>query len=326
MWAYLVGAAALVFAALAYEYRLRRPDCIVLSETRTGLRVRRGPFYPRHFSVAIRRATHSLQLAVEAAAAGNVELRIRLAGTAAPSPEHLPALVRVGGWQPDAVAKAAEELTVVLQGLVKEFTEQHEIHSLTSQGILGYLNEKAGASAEKLGLEIISLAVQSFEPANPQIAEALRQQEHARILEQTEKLNQLARSAAAKARIQADEEIAVLENQLQLKKAGLQTAQLELESRLARERLQEELERNRMRLQFEKEELEMLKDSPELLLLTPQAARLAEASQGLKNARTIVSLSPQDLSQGSDLLGIFQSLLQKALESFREQREKATTL
>ncbi len=326
MWAYFVGPIALVCAALAYEYRLRRPDCIVLSETRTGLRVRRGPFYPRHFSVAIRRTTHSLQLTVEAAAAGNVELRIRLAGTAAPSPGHLLELVRVGGWQPDAVARAADELTVVLQGVVKEFTEQHEIHSLTSQGILANLNEKAGASAEKLGLEVISLAVQSFEPANPQIAEALRQQEHARILEQTEKLNQRARSAAAKARIQADEEIAVLENQLQLKKAELQTAQLEQESRLARERLQEELERNRMRLQFEREELGMLKDSPELLLLTPQAARLAEASQGLKNARTIVSFSPQELSQGSDLLGIFQSLLQRALDSYREQKEKATAL
>jgi len=323
MWAYLVGPVVLGCAALAYEYRLRRPDCIVLSETRSGVRVRRGPFYPRHFSVAVRRVTQSLQLTIDAAAAGNVELRVRLAGTAAPSAAHLAELVRVGGWQPDAGNRAAEELKVVLQGLVKEFTERQEIQSLTSQGILSHLNDKAGALAEKLGLEIISLSVQSFEPANPQIAEALRQQEHARILEQTEKLNQQARSAAAKARIQADEEIAVLENDLQLRKAGLQTAQLDLESRLARERLQEELERNRMRLQFEKEELEMLKDSPELLLLTPQAARLAEASQSLKNARTIVSISPQELSQGPDLLRIFHSLLQKVLDSYRDQSEKA---
>ncbi len=323
MWPYLVGPIVLVCAALAYEYRLRRPDCIVLSETRTGVRVRRGPFYPRHFSVAVRRTTQSLQLTIDATAAGNVELRIKLAGTAAPSAAHLPELVRAGGWQSDAGTRAAEELKVVLQGLVKEFTERQEIHSLTSQGILAYLNQKAGAGAEKLGLEVISLSVQSFDPANPQIAEALRQQEHARILEQTEKLNQQARSAAAKARIQADEEIAVLENDLQMRKAGLQTAQLDLESRLARERLQEELERNRMRLQFEKEELEMLKESPELLLLTPQAARLAEASQSLKNARTIVSISPQELSQGPDLLRIFHSLLQKVLDNYREQNEKA---
>jgi hypothetical protein len=53
----------------------------------------------------------------------------------------------------------------------------------------------------------------------------------------------------------------------------------------------------------------LLKNNPELLMLTPQAARLAEASQSLKNARTIVSLSSQDLPQGSELLGMFRGLL-----------------
>ena len=48
-----------------------------------------------------------------------------------------------------------------------------------------------------------------------------------------------------------------------------------------------------------------------------QAARLAEASQGLRNARTIVSLSPQDLAQGSELLNMFQAFLAKALDSSR---------
>jgi len=73
--------------------------------------------------------------------------------------------------------------------------------------------------------------------------------------------------------------------------------------------------RNRMRLAFEKEGLEVLQSSPELLMLTPQAARLAEASQSLKNARTVISLSPQDLDHGSELLGFFQNLLQKAMET-----------
>jgi hypothetical protein len=50
-------------------------------------------------------------------------------------------------------------------------------------------------------------------------------------------------------------------------------------------------------------------------MLTPQAARLAEASQSLKNARTVISLSPQDLDHGSELLGFFQNLLQKAMEA-----------
>ena len=323
-WA-LVAVFAVVIAVFAYEYRLRRPDCIVLCETRTGLGVRRGPFYPRHFSLPIRRTPHSLLLTVDATAAGNLDIRVKLVGTVAPSLENLPALIRVGGWQAAAVAKAAEELQVLLQGFVKEFTETHEIHNLSSQNILDHLNERIVISGNKLGLEVISLAIQSFEPVDPQIAEALRQQEHARILEQTEQVSHQARINAARAKFKADEEIAVLEHELGLKKADLHKTQLQQESGLARQRLQDELQRNRMRLQFEKEELELLKNNPELLMLTPQAARLAEASQSLKNARTIVSLSSQDLPQGSELLGIFRGLLQKALDGCREQKERNTT-
>ncbi len=322
---YLAGLVLILGVIIVYEYRLRRPDVIVLYETKRGLGIRTAAFYPRHFSLPIRRTTHSLQLTIDATAMGNLEIRIRLVGTVAPSEQHLEALVRAGGWQADAVAKASEELQVMLPGFVKEFTERHEINILSSQSILDYVNGKAVAGAERLGLEIISLAIQSFEPANPQIAEALRQQEHARLLEQTEKLNQQARIAAARERSKADEQIAVLDNELELKKAELKKAQLEQESQLAQRRLHDELERNRMRLQFEKEELDMLKGSPELLMLTPQAARLAEASQSLKNARTIVSISPQDLPQGSELLGIFHGLLQKALDSYREQKEKTPT-
>jgi hypothetical protein len=321
MWPFL--GLLLVCLLVVYEYRFRRPDYIVLYETKEDFRIRRGLLYPRHFSLPIRRTTHSIQMTIDATAAGNLEIRIKLVGTVAPSMDHLLALIRVGGWQTDAVGKAAEELQVLLQGFVKEFTEQHDIHSLSSQKIIDYLNEKIVVSRDKLGLDVISLAIQSCEPANPQIAEALRQQEHARILEQTEKLNHQARIAAARAKSKADEEIAILDNELELKKAQLQKVKLEEESALAHQRLEDELQRNRMRLQFEKEELEMLKNSPELLMLTPQAARLAEASQSLKNARTIISLSPQESPQGSELLGIFHRLLQRALDGYREQKEKA---
>ena len=89
---------------------------------------------------------------------------------------------------------------------------------------------------------------------------------------------------------------------------------LEKESALTQQSLADELARNRMRLAFEIEELEVLKSSPELLMLTPQAARLAEASQNLKNARTVISLTPPDAAHGSELLNLFQELLQKAME------------
>jgi hypothetical protein len=35
----------------------------------------------------------------------------------------------------------------------------------------------------------------------------------------------------------------------------------------------------------------------------------------LKNARTVISLSPQEAASGSELLNLFQSMLHKALES-----------
>jgi hypothetical protein len=186
--------------------------------------------------------------------------------------------------------------------------------------LLSYLNERLSLIEEKYGVELITLAVQSLDPIDPEIADALRQQEQARLMEQTERLNHQARVSAAKQipgrrRNRRDGTL------LELKKAALKKELLEQESALAQQRLEDDLARNRLRLAFEREELEVLKSSPELLMLTPQAARLAEASQNLKSARTVVSLMPQDLGHGSELFNLFQNLLQKALEAGKENNE-----
>ena len=312
----------LVIAVIAFEYRFRKPDYLVLHEQKGGWALRKGLLYPRHFSLPIRRTTHSFQLTVDATAKGNLEVKVKLGVTVAASLDNLSALIRVGGWNADAVARAAKDLEAVLQGSVKAYTEQHGIENLSSEKLHEELNRKVPASKASLGLEVISLTILSFEPVNPQISEALRQQEHARILEQTESLNQKARIAAAKAKLKADEEIALLESELELKKHDLKKSQLERESVLADIRVNEELKRSRKKLEYDKEELDMLRSSPELLMLTPQAARLAEASQSLKNARTIVSLSPQDVSQGSELLGTLQKMLLGAIEAYRTDAKK----
>jgi hypothetical protein len=254
-------------------------------------------------------------LTVEATAAGNLGVRVKLVGSVAPSLEHIQSLIRVGGWNRDAVVRATDEVQVVLQGFVNEYTERSGINALSSAAILNYLNERSTVVKERFGVELISLAIQSLDPTDPEIADALRQQEQARLLEQTESLNQQARVATARSKAQADEEIAEMEHTLDLKKAGLKQLLLEKESALTQQSLADELARNRMRLAFEIEELEVLKNSPELLMLTPQAARLAEASQNLKNARTVISLTPQEALHGSELLNLFQELLQKALEA-----------
>jgi len=180
---------------------------------------------------------------------------------------------------------------------------------------LKYLNERAYLLQERLGVELITFVVQALEPTDPEVADALRQREKARLLEETEQLNQNARLLAAKAKNQTDQEIAKLEHSLELKKIELDKELQEKEVLLAHQRLEDELARKRMHLAYEKEEVDILKGSPELLMLTPQAARLAEASQNLKSARTVISLTPQDLAQGSDLLSLFQKILNKAIES-----------
>jgi hypothetical protein len=300
---------------ILFEYRISQPDLLVLYEKDGQLSIRSGLLYPRHFSLPLKRTTYPIQLNILATAAGNLGVNVKLAGSVAPAPEHLQALIRVGGWNSEVVARAAGETCLLLEGMVKEHTEQCEIHNLTSTGIVELINQRADLFKEKFGVELVTLAVQSLDPTEAEIADALRQQEQARLLEQTERLNNQARVAAAAAKYHADEEIAKMDHNLELKKTELKKILLEQEAALAQRRVEDELSRSRLRLAFEKEELEILKKNPELLILTPQAARLAEASQGLKNARTIISLSPQDSAPGQELLTLLQNLLYKALEA-----------
>jgi len=304
-----------VIALLLIEYRIRQPDFLVLHESKSQIKLRKGLVYPRHFSLSLKRTTYPIQLTIEATAVGNLGIRVKLVGSVAPSLEHLPSLIRVGGWNQDAVARSTDEVQVLLQELVKEYAERSAINELSTTRLLNYLNERLASIDKKYGVELISLAIQSLDPTDPEIADAYRQQEQARFLEQTEQLNQQARVAAAKARSKADDDIAEMEHALELKKAQLKSQLLEKEAELAHQSLEDELVRSRMRLAFEIEELEVLKNSPELLMLTPQAARLAEASQNLKNARTVISLAPQEAAHGSELLNLFEALLQKALET-----------
>ena len=310
----VVAVLVLALALLAlFEYRVRQPDSLVLYEANGNIGLRGGVLYPRHFSLLLKRAPHPIQLSIEATAAGNLGVNVKLIGSVSPALGNLQELVRIGGWNSEAVARAAEQASIRLEGLVKEYAQRSEIQSLSSKGLADYLEGQFAGFKERFGVEVISLAVVSLDPADSEIAEALRQQEEARLMEHTKELNNQARIAAARSKFQADEEIAEMEHALELKKAALKKDLLVQENALAQTRLEDELARSRMRLAFEKEELDILKDNPELLILTPQAARLAEASQGLKNARTVISLSPQDFA-GTELGELFQRMLQKAVE------------
>lgn len=322
MWLAITIALALL-AIWLYEFRLRKPDQFVLYESGGAIRLRRGAFYPRHFSLAMPATAERLELGWEGVSRGNIPVRVQLALSVAPCLERLENLVRVGGWQRDAVVRAAQAFEAAVQGCVKGFTERQAIEELSSEALSAHLTQALGTEAPKFGLELVSLTVQAVDPADPAIVEALRQRESARILEQTEMLKHRARVSAARARIEADEQIALAEHELARKKLALQREELEQEAALAEKRTAEELARNRMRLAFEKEEIALLKASPELLLLTPQAARLAEASQALKNARTVISVGSPDTELGDKLSRIFRRFLDLVEGGEKQLAEKA---
>ena len=318
----IIGAAVIILVLIFFEYRLRKPDQIILYEAGNRVRRRKARFYPRHFSLAVSGSVHSRILDIEADAKGKLAVQIRLAAAVAASPENLADLVRAGGWNKDAVLNAAKEFDIIIEARVKEFSEKYEIEELKSEMLSEYLKNKLGKGAASLGLDVLSLTVQAVNPADEEIADAMQQRESARIIEQTEVINQRARTAARKAQIEADEEIARSEHELELKKINLKKEREEKESVLADTRTEDELKRKNMQLEFDRKEIEILKDNPELLILSPQAARLAEASQNLKNARTIVSLSPNEAAQGTELIGMLQSFLQNLIQKPKPKHEK----
>jgi hypothetical protein len=223
-----------------------------------------------------------------------------------------------------AVERATEELQVAIQGLMREFTSQHEVETISSAVLSQQLEEQLRIYGERLGLEVISVTIQSIDPTDPEIAESLQEREAARIRERTEKVNQEARVAAARARVDADAQIALAEHDLELKQLSLKREQEEEQAQLERMRVQEELDRREMQLEMDRAEIELVAQNPQLLILTPQVARLAEASQSLRNARTVVSLSGEELPEGSSILQTLLSLLRGGMSSAQDVQKSET--
>jgi len=304
----------IVFLVLFYEFRIRKPDQIVLYESRGVVKQRKGKYYPRHFSLAIPATIHSSFIKVEAEAKGKLPVIVQVALACTASPSRLSELIRVSGWNKKAVPKAAAELEILIQSYVKEFAQQYEVEELNAEKLTQHLNKKLGQTVHSLGLDIINCQVQAVDPMDEDIVDAMRKQEAARIMEQTEAANQKARVAAARARIAADEKIARSEHELALKRLALKEKQQQKEALLQKQQVEEEIKRRKMQMEVEKKEVELLKDNPELLILSPQMARLAEASQSLPNAKTVITLSPEQAERGSQVISVIQELLQKMLD------------
>lgn len=305
----------LILLAILFEYRIRKPDEILVYESGGVVQKRKGRFYPRHFSLALTGTIHSTDLKIEAEAKGKIIIQAHLVATVSASANYLDNLIRAGGWRKDTVTRATTELENLLQVTVKAFSEKQKIEDLSAENVTVHLQKKIGSTVEAIGLDIVSLNVYAIEPVDEKIAEAIQQRETARIIEETEKANQKARITAAEAKLAADERIAKWEHDLEMKKFKIRKVETEEEAKLANMRVREEVERRKLQLEFDRKEVDLIKSNPELLMLTPQAARLAEASQNLPNARTVVNLAGNEGLQGNQLLNLFQIFLQNLVES-----------
>jgi len=314
----------LVLFIILFEYRIRKPDHITMYESRGVIKQRRWRFYPRHFSLCISGTVHSVVKEVDAEAKGHLMLKFRLTVSVAPSRQFLPTLIRVGGWNKNAVLQATKELEVRLETIIRGFTEKYNIEEFSSEELLKYLKGQLKDVEKTSGLEIISINIQSVEPADEKISEAIRQRESARIFEQTEIANQNARVAAAKARTEADEKIAKFEHTLDLKKYDLNKLKEKKEIELSRLRVEEELSLKIKQMDVDRKEIELLTKNPEIMMLTPQLARLAEASQSLRNARTVVSLSPTEISSGTQLVDVFKNIFQQVASAIDKKEDEKT--
>jgi hypothetical protein len=320
---FLLAIIVFVIVLIIYEYRLRKPDQIVLYDAAGVIKRRTFRYYPRHYSLAIPGTVQTTNVEFETEARGKIGLRVQLVATVAPSPDYIDALIRVGGWNNDGIKRSIKEFDVILQSTVTEYCEKYEIEELNSDGISDYLNKKIGSQVASLGLDVLSITVQAVDPLDEKITQAMQQHETARIIEATEKANQEARIAAEKARIDADEKISKAEHELDMKRLQLKKKEESEDAQIANLRVKEELERRKMQLEFDRKEIELLKNNPELMLLTPQVARLAEASQNLRNARTVVNLAANEGTNGPQLSNLVQMLLQNLTIPAKGKSKKA---
>jgi hypothetical protein len=321
MWIAL-GCFIIVLLFILFEYRIRKPDHITMYESRDIIKQRRWRFYPRHFSLCIPGTVHSVVKEVAAEAKGHLMLKFRLAVSVAPFRQYLPTLIRVGGWNKNAVLQATKELEVRLETIIRGFSEKYKIEEFSSEEMMKNLKGQLKDVEKTSGLAIISINIQSVEPVDEKISEAIRQRESAKIFEQTEIANQNARVAASKARTEADEKIAKFEHALDLKKYELDKSKEEKEAELSRFRVEEELSLKIKQMDVDQKEIELLTNNPEVMMLTPQLARLAEASQSLRNARTVVSLSPTEISSGTQLADVIKNIFQQVAASMDKKQNK----
>lgn len=307
---------------LIFEIRIKKPDQLALFEKKGNIFLRKGKFYPRHLTLILSSSVYSYSLDIYSEAKGKLKIKTTLTLSVAPDKKDLSTLIQTGGWNENTVLNASKEINNQLNSFVQTLTEKQDIEDISPEKLINSLKENLVNNSNKLGLQVVSIGIQNIEPENIAIADAIRNRETARVLEETEAVKQNSRISSFKSKTEADDKIAKYEHQLEIMKLELKKIEDEKESILNHERVKEELKNKKLRLELEKEELSLLASHPELLVLSPQVARLADASRNLKNAKTVVSLSGKELADENPLGNLLQETIGKLTNNLKSSKNQ----
>ena len=319
MWALWIVVLLIVGGGIwaAVSLKQRRPDQLLLVEKKGRIHPYLKRWYWGRSVLALPATIRTISTEVKAQARGKIDVVAQISISFFPDPQQVQNLIRVGGWQPDAVDKVASELAGTVQGLAGELVEQMEITEVTREKLGEALRTRLRDLSPNLGVTIASVVVSAAEAADKKIADAIRQKEEARIQEETERANQQRRIATEKLRLKADDTIARLKHEMEMARLRLRETEELAAAQLDQKILEKEAEKKRLNLEIEREEVALLAQNPELLMLAPQLSRLVEASQQLKNARTVVTLSPE-------ITDTLPKVLQSLVDAFQKHRSQPT--
>lgn len=310
----------LILLGLAFEYRIKQPDEWTLSERNGMIRRRQGRFYPRHLTLALNATHYSVSKDVSADAKGRLGLRVHYTLTVAPDPEHVNTLIQSGGWHKDAVKNASEELTTHLQSIIRQNCENLELEEMNSAKLSAVLNAYNDTFRTAYGLQTVTLNVNSIEASDKSLTENLQERETARIQRDTEAIRQEARIRKEEVRLNAEADILAKQHILDMQKQAIGKEMESIEAELAELRVRYENDRRTLQLEAEKAELAVKAEHPELLLTDPQLARLIEAGQSLRNAKTIISLG--DATENSPAMAWLEKLVSRIFTQIQNKTDK----
>jgi hypothetical protein len=302
--------------AIIVQIKIREPHQIIVKEKNGKFEASLQKLYLKCRSLPLSCEENFFESEFKATSSGNIEIKIKLNGSASIDFEKLDNLIKKGGWNEKALQNATEKFMSMAIGYLKSRIEKLEIEEINLEKI-DYLIFNAKKESAEFGISIKNFSATNLEILDEKAKEAIRAKESARLNKKNEEYLQNLKYDIEKKKCELELKLLEEKKNLSSQKKVLNEIEAENENHIKKLQAEFEKEIQQIKLEVEKQELELLKKHPELLLFSPQAARLIEASQSLKNARTIVNLSGEaakgvDISEA--LTDLISSLIKKDVE------------